>query len=94
MRFGSDHEKRKAPRYAYPKVVRYSAAGHEQEASCRGVVTNISRTGISLYIYTILPEGELITFQGDLPVEPRHAMVIWSREVSKDLFQAGLEFTH
>lgn len=75
MRPRLDQEKRKSPRYAYPKTVCYTAAVHAQEASHRGVVTNISRTGIGLYVYTILPEGAVITFQSDLPVEPRHAMV-------------------
>ncbi len=95
MRPRLEQEKRKSPRYAYPKTVRYTAAtGNAQEDSHRGVVTNISRTGIGLYVYMILPEGEMITFQSELPVEPRHAMVKWSKEVSKDLYQAGLEFTN
>lgn len=88
----SDFEKRKSPRYSYPKTVHYRDAGDRETPQLRGVVIDISNTGVGLYIYRAHPAGTVICFHDDLPGNARNATVRWIRELNAGFYRAGFEF--
>ncbi len=85
-------EHRSDPRYAYPKTVEYTITSLDDSDTFKGVVVNISKTGICLYLYAIHAEGETITIKSGLPVQSRTAMVKWIKKVNEGFYKAGLEF--
>lgn len=92
MNFEGAVEKRNEPRYDCPKTIEYITGSNDSSGQHIGVVINISRTGICLYVYETHNEGQTITIKSSLPVEPRTATVRWVKKVSDGLYKSGLQF--
>lgn len=92
MVFERTEEKRKEQRYAYPKTIEYTTGLDNGDVFHRGVVVNISKSGICLYVYAAHTEGQLITIRSSLPVDPRTAVVKWVKKISEGFYQSGMEF--
>lgn len=92
MIFNRIDDKRIEPRYAYPKTIEYATGSNNEDGFHKGVVINISRSGICLYVYASHSEGQMITIKSNLPVESRTAMVKWIKKVGDGFYKSGLQF--
>lgn len=85
-------EKRKSLRYDFPKRIEYGLSPKISDETFYGVTINISDSGLCLYIFNLLPEGQKITIKNNLPVSYRTALVRWIKKVDADLYKAGVMF--
>ncbi len=85
-------EKRIEPRYAYPKTIEYTTESNGSSGFHKGVVINISKAGICLYLYTTHTEGQTITIKSNLPVNFRAATIRWVKQLSEGFYKSGLQF--
>ena len=90
MKFKQIDDKRIEPRYAFPKTIEYTTG--PDSGQHKGVIINISKSGICLYMYETHGKGQTITIKSNLPVEPRTAAIRWVKEVSDGFYQTGLQF--
>ena len=84
-------ERRKDVRQPYPQVIEYSVTPATDER-LKGVVVNISNSGLALYIFSHLIQGQEILIRSFMPVDYRKASVRWVREIDKGILQAGCMF--
>ncbi len=86
-------DQRHEPRYAYPKTVEYVLPSGGRPGTLKGVVVNISKGGICLYLYSDYIEGETIVIQNTLPVTSRTASIRWIKKINVGFYKAGLQST-
>lgn len=86
-------EKRSEERYPFLKTIRYACIPDIGE-DFKGVTIDISKSGMSMYIFTTccMREGLHVKVKDQLPVDSRTVTVRWVRQVDKDLYRAGLQF--
>jgi hypothetical protein len=86
-------EKRKTKRYDMTSPIEYvlhpSTTGDVQ----KGVLVNISTTGIGAYVFSPHPEGQKIIITSRLPVDYHSAMIAWIKKEDDNFYLAGLKFT-
>jgi c-di-GMP-binding flagellar brake protein YcgR len=90
--FSNNGERRNSLRYDFPQRIDYILSPETSENIYQGVTINISNTGVCLYIFNLLPEGQKITIKNNLPVSYRTALVRWIKKVDDDLYKAGVLF--
>ena len=83
---------RRHPRHLYSDNIEfcldYSSAG----TRLHGVSFNISESGIGLYTFTPIYEGQTIKVETTLPVPYQKATVMWVQKRAEDLYRVGLKF--
>ena len=84
-------ERRKDVRQPYPRIIEYSLTPASNE-KLRGVAVNISNSGLALYIFSHLIQGQEILIRSLMPVDYRKASVRWLREIDEGILQAGFMF--
>jgi len=84
-------ERRRDIRQPYPRVIEYSATPASDE-TLKGVAVNISNSGLALYIFGQLIQGQEIHIRSFIPVDYRKASVRWVREIDEGILQAGFMF--
>jgi hypothetical protein len=88
----NDIEKRTCPRFDFPVPVEIETSGEKNDKVHKGVVVNISLTGVGAYFFQPFEEGQNVTFKNSLPVECNTASVLWSRKIDSRLYITGLKF--
>ncbi len=87
------NEKRRCERYDFPLPIEFCVGTGDEGTVQRGVLVNISITGMKAYFFNALRPGQKITFKSTLPVDCRVATVQWIKEHDDRFFLAGLKFT-
>jgi len=85
-------EKRRSLRYDFPQRIEYILSPETSENIYQGVTINISNTGVCLYIFNLIYEGQKIAIKSTLPVPHQTALVRWIKKVDADLYKAGVLF--
>jgi hypothetical protein len=62
----------------------------EPERTIRGIGTNISRSGLGIFSYAPLNEGQEMIVRSTLPVPQFAYTVSWSKMIIEDFFTVGL----
>ncbi len=89
----SGSEKRRCERYDFPLPIEFCIGAEDPENIHRGVLVNISITGMGAYLFSPLHPGQKITFKSSLPVECRVATVQWVKQHDTRFFLTGFKFT-
>lgn len=82
-------EKRREPRQQFFSPVEFILKS-EPERILEGVRTNISKSGLGIFSYVPLNEGQEIIFKSSLPVRRSEYTVRWSEKLLEDFFTVGL----
>jgi hypothetical protein len=78
-------------RYEVEKEIEYCV--HDYAAQIfKGILINISDSGIGMFVFAPLHEGQEITIKSDDKKLNRRASVSWNREVGDNIYKVGLEF--
>ena len=88
----SGTEKRKCQRFDFPLPIEFKADVENNEKVYKGVVVDISLTGVGAYFFQPLEQGQNITFKNTLPVECGTATVLWTKKIDSRLYITGLKF--
>ncbi|MCL5022616.1 MAG: PilZ domain-containing protein [Nitrospirae bacterium] len=86
----SGGEKRSEPRRTYYASVQYALAGAE-ERILKGTVINISLSGMGMFCYNPLSEGQEIIVRNISPRSHFCYQVQWSQKLGEDFFLVGLK---
>jgi len=60
----------------------------------KGILTDISDAGLSLYVFQPLPEGQIIMINSDTQDLNKRAMVRWCSELGDNIYRVGIMFLH
>jgi c-di-GMP-binding flagellar brake protein YcgR len=83
---------RKDPRYDYPSTIQYVVGSQaDDEVARKGITIDLSATGLCMYVFDPLPQGQKIIIKTALPVDSRTAVICWTRKESS-LYRSGLKF--
>jgi hypothetical protein len=91
MPFEGD-ESRRHPRRAHTDIIEFCLNPANTTATLHGTVIDISESGMSLYTFKPLSEGQGIIVKSALPVPYQKAIVRWVKRYSEDLYRVGLMF--
>ena len=70
-------------RYDFPSTIEYVMGSQaEDESVHKGITINLNSTGLGMYIFDLLPNGQLITIKTTLPVDSRTATICWTSKRS------------
>jgi hypothetical protein len=84
---------RRDTRYDYPATIEYvMGSPADDEVIHKGVANNLSSTGLGMYIFDPLPNGQQIIIKTALPVDSRTAAVCWTRKEDEHFYRSGLKF--
>jgi hypothetical protein len=89
----SHPQKRIDMRYDFPATIEYvtgSQAGGE--VVHKGITINLSSTGLGMYLFDLLPNGQQIIIKTALPVDSRSATICWTRKKDENFYRSGLKF--
>lgn len=86
-------DKRKEERFPYLKTIRHITISDTGE-NFKGVTIDISKSGISLYIFCpcCIREGFHVQINDNMPLASTSGVVRWVRQVDQDIYRAGLQF--
>ncbi len=84
---------RSEERFPYLRTIKYICIPDAEE-DFKGVTIDISKAGMSLYIFSpcCIREGLHVRVKDDLPLASTTGVVRWVRQVDRDLYRAGLQF--
>lgn len=86
-------DQRRHTRYDFPSSIEYVLAPSTDDGVVhKGVTVNISSTGLALYLFDLLPEGQEIIIKTGLPVDHQSAQVRWIKKQNSSFFFSGLKF--
>jgi c-di-GMP-binding flagellar brake protein YcgR len=81
-------------RYDFPSTIEYVMGSQaDDEVVHKGITINLSSTGLGMYIFDLLPNGQQITIKTTLPVDSRTATICWTTKKDESLYRSGLKFT-
>jgi c-di-GMP-binding flagellar brake protein YcgR len=87
------NELRRHTRYDFPQSIEYVLSPSKDDGVVRkGVTVNISSTGLALYLFDPLPDGQEIIIKTKLPVTHQAAKVLWIKENNSTSYVSGLKF--
>jgi hypothetical protein len=89
-----EDEKRSSERYAYPSRIEYVLDAGAPAEVHKAVTINISDSGLSLYAFAPLAEGQEIVITSPLPVEHRRATICWVRHEHDLMYKLGVRFVN
>ncbi len=84
--------KRQKQRYSFHSTIDYILIHGAAAEVHKGITVDISDSGLGLYLFDPLPEGQTIIIQSALPVAGRTATVCWIKKESEDFYKSGLKF--
>jgi len=87
------NDMRSEERFPYLKTIKYRCISDTEE-DFKGVTIDISKAGMSLYIFSpcCISEGLPVEVKDDLPLSSTSGVVRWVRQIDRDLYRAGLQF--
>jgi hypothetical protein len=91
MSFEGD-ESRRQPRKAHTDNIEFCVNPTEISATLHGTLIDISESGMCLYTFRPLFEGQNIIVKSPLPVPHQKAIVRWVKKYAEDLYRVGLMF--
>jgi hypothetical protein len=81
-------------RYDFPATIEYvTGSQSNDEIVHKGIIINLSSTGLGMYIFDLLPNGQQITIKSTLPIDSRTATICWTRKKDENFYRSGLKFT-
>lgn len=80
-------EKRREDRFPFAKNLYCTNTKGEV---FKGITVNMSKSGLCLYVYKILSEGESIKINDILPNSCREAVICWIRKIDDAFSMVGL----
>ena len=86
----NDIERRSEPRRTYHLPIKFTLKGQEDEVF-RGAVNNISMSGIGMFSFQPLSEGQEIIVKSSLPGKHIAYAVRWSKKLVEDFYEVGLK---
>ncbi|MBI5848744.1 MAG: PilZ domain-containing protein [Nitrospirae bacterium] len=86
-------EMRSEERFPYLRTIKYVCIPDAEE-DFKGVTIDISKSGMSLYIFSpfCICEGLSVKVKDDLPLGSATGVVRWVRQIDRDLYRAGIQF--
>lgn len=84
-----DNRGRSEPRVTFFSPIQF-VTREEPGRFLKGVVNNISQSGMGIYSFDSLSEGQEIVVASTLPNAHNEYTVRWSRKLMDDFFMAGL----
>jgi hypothetical protein len=90
----SDGEKRRHRRSEASYLTGYLMELQPEYTTSKGVIANISKSGVCLLTPTALTEGENIVLKRDASSPAQKAAVRWCRQYKNFHYRAGLEFRY
>jgi c-di-GMP-binding flagellar brake protein YcgR len=91
MSFDGD-ESRRHPRKAHTDNIEFCVNSTNLGATLQGTLIDISESGMCLYTFKPISEGQNIIIKSALPVPYHRANVRWVKKYSDDLYKVGLMF--
>ncbi len=85
-------EKRRERRYSFQATIDYLLLRGSAAEVHKGITIDISDTGLGLYLFDPLPEGQTIIIQNALPAGDKAATICWIKKEREDLYKSGLRF--
>ncbi len=83
-------ERRSEPRRTYHNPIKFIVKGKEDKM-LTGAVNNISMSGMGMYSFVPLSEGEEIIVKSTLPGKHIEYAVRWSAQLAEDFYEVGLK---
>jgi hypothetical protein len=83
-------ERREHIRYDFPHRIEYALNPETSDEIFKAVTINISKTGLCLYIFNALGEGQKVVFKSTLPVPFGTASVRWIKKIEDNFYKIGL----
>ncbi|MEW6108573.1 MAG: hypothetical protein AB1632_05285 [Nitrospirota bacterium] len=84
-------EKRAEPRYDFHHTIEYVLNSSAPHKIFRGVTVNQSNSGLCLYVFYSLNEGQEIIITDGLRVF-KTGSVRWNMKIDDDIYKVGLRF--
>ena len=88
---GSLLNKRAHMRHELQKEIQYILES-QTDQFLKGILTDISDAGLSLYVFQPLPEGQIIMINSDTQDLNKRAMVRWCSELGDNIYRVGIMF--
>jgi hypothetical protein len=86
------NNRRRDQRHLFFTNIEYYISSPLPEEMYLGSNINMSDSGMCMYTYRRLNEGDHIRIKNALPVPHQKAAVRWTKRYSEDFFKVGLEF--
>jgi hypothetical protein len=83
---------RRHPRQLYSDTIEFCLNPSRAGTKLHGITINISDSGIGLYVFAPVYEGQTVTIKTALPVPYQKATVIWVQKRAEELYRAGFKF--
>jgi hypothetical protein len=83
--------KRAHMRYNLQTEIQYVIES-QSDQFLKGILTDISDRGLSLYVFQPLLEGQIIMIKSDTRDSSKRAMVRWCRELGDNIYRTGVMF--
>ncbi|MGE5892542.1 MAG: PilZ domain-containing protein [bacterium] len=91
-------ERRKFNRNTHTSLIEYAfhtEGDVTKDSTAKGITVNVSDTGLCIYLFNPVNEGqEMKIFKGLFASESLSARVKWSKQITDDIYKAGLAFLH
>jgi len=78
-------------RYEFEREIHYVLHDHA-EKSFKGIIINISDSGMGLFVFNPLHEGQEITIKSDDKSLNKRGSVRWCHEMGDNIYKVGIEF--
>jgi hypothetical protein len=88
----SDIERREHSRYDFPSQIEYVLDPDTTGKVYKGVTIEVSYSGMRLYVFSSLDQGQKLTIRTALPISSQRASVKWIEKVEEGFYKTGLMF--
>ena len=78
-------------RYDFCSKIDYMITPGDTQEIFKGVTVNISHSGLRLYVFMSLHEGQGISIKTELPEDIQTATIRWIKKSDGNLYEAGLQ---
>ena len=86
-------EQRRGRRSPFKENLEISTHSATRDETLVGTGSNISDSGVCIYTFKPLKEGQDILFKSNLPVQHRRATVRWVKQCNRSIYRVGVKFT-
>jgi c-di-GMP-binding flagellar brake protein YcgR len=83
-------ERREHIRYDFPHRIEYALNPETSDEIFKAVTINISKTGLCLYVFDSLGEGQKMVIRSTLPVPLKTVSVRWTKKIEDNFYKVGL----
>ncbi|TAN45039.1 MAG: PilZ domain-containing protein [Nitrospirae bacterium] len=83
-------ELRREERFPFAKKIEFNLKYCGNHDRLKGISVNISSSGLCLYVFNPIKEGEIININSDLPTSCKTAMVRWVKNIETDFYMIGV----